>query len=171
MALKSSVPAVIEGAVTAKEPEEEELGRNGMYLSSFMQHLAVISDDDADMMVEVAKADEKKGVLSIRVKKLFQYPNGRTGETVCQRTVIVNRSVNQGEMQCRVEFYKNKQDMETGMDCLKRYQIGKGEKIHSPAEPVTDRKRFMCWRDSNDYIADFSQPVEGDRFYYAEWQS
>lgn len=170
MALKSSLPSVIETAAACAGSEEGTAGTTEGYLSNFVQNFAVTSDSDSDLTVEVLKADEKKGVLSIRVKELFRYPNGRTGKTECQRTVIVNRFGNQEEKQCRVEFYKNKQDMESGSDCFKRYEIWKGEKVPSPADPVASRKHFMGWRDSNDYMADFSLPVEGDRIYYAEWQ-
>ncbi len=38
-----------------------------------------------------------------------------------------------------------------------------------PEEPGSAAEGFLGWKDVNDYIADFSLPVEQERVYYAQW--
>ena len=53
--------------------------------------------------------------------------------------------------------------------CYKVYQVYEGERLAEPVQPITEDREFLGWRDANDYMADFTQPVEQDVVYYAEW--
>ena len=53
-----------------------------------------------------------------------------------------------------------------------KQEIQKGDYCTSPAEPVCDdlKKKFLEWRDSKDYLADFTQCVEENQTYYAVFE-
>lgn len=87
-----------------------------------------------------------------------------------ERTAIVSGAVPEEETQWKVKFYKNREDMENHAETYKTYQIGDGCHLQSPAEPKDGEMEFVVWKDVNDYIADFSVPVEQDQVYYAQWR-
>ena len=71
---------------------------------------------------------------------------------------------------CEVSFYMNKEELMEDGDCYKRCVVMDGETVKMPVEPKLEGASFAGWRDSNDYIADFSQPVHGELSYYAAWE-
>ena len=54
--------------------------------------------------------------------------------------------------------------------CYKSIVVREGDRIHPPAEPAGAGADFAGWRDINDYMADFSCPVEQKLTYYADWE-
>ena len=71
-----------------------------------------------------------------------------------------------------VNFYRSREEMEQGKSYYKKLEIQKGDYCTSPAEPVCDdlKKKFLEWRDSKDYLADFTQCVEENQTYYAVFE-
>ena len=67
-------------------------------------------------------------------------------------------------------FYRNKTDMLGEGICYKSIVVREGDRIHPPAEPAGAGAYFAGWRDINDYMADFSCPVEQKLTYYADWE-
>ena len=45
-----------------------------------------------------------------------------------------------------------------------------GDTIGAPAVPEYKDREFAGWQDDKGYEADFSQPVEQNRNYYAVWK-
>ena len=50
------------------------------------------------------------------------------------------------------------------------YTVEEGQCLQPPAEPGGNGVVFAGWHDWNDYAADFSQPIEENRDYYAAWE-
>lgn len=135
-----------------------------------IESMAAAMDTDSDVTVKVYQADAGKGVLAIKVVEEFLHPNGEAGTTEWQRIAIYNRR-KEAETACyQIRFYRNREEMLGEGTCYKTYTVQEGEQILSPAGPTVQGAAFAGWRDVNDYIADFSQPVEEDRCYYAEWE-
>ena len=51
----------------------------------------------------------------------------------------------------------------------KKYMVYSGKNVTAPKNPSEEDKTFAGWKDGNDYLADFSVPVEQDVTYYAVW--
>lgn len=195
--LQSNLSSAVESAVSqmsvevaALEPEEEAAetplrtveeiavsmaaGENlqsdeSLIAAECIEHLAVALDTDSDIQVEVMQSDTKKGVLAIRITENFKHPNGKDGTVTCERVAIWDRVSEAEEGQYEVRFYRTKADMVAEENCYKAYVVREGDRICAPAAPKKENAVFSGWRDSNDYIADFSEPVEQDQTYYAEW--
>ncbi len=135
-----------------------------------MEQIALAVTSDSDVTLEIMKADEGKGVLSMRLSEHFIHPNGAADTVASERTAIVSGEVSEEETQWKVKFYKNREDMENDAETYKTYQIGDGCRLQSPAQPKDGEMEFVVWKDVNDYIADFSVPVEQDQVYYAQWR-
>lgn len=135
-----------------------------------IESMAAAMDTDSEMTVKVYQADAGKGVLAVRVVEQFLHPNGKAGTTEWQRIAIYNRREEDETVSYRVRFYKSREEMLGEGNCYKAYVVQEGEHILSPAEPVVQGAVFAGWKDVNDYMADFSEPVEEDRCYYAEWE-
>lgn len=123
-----------------------------------------------DMKVEVKKVDVEKGLLAVKVTEKFQHPNGKTGMISDSRIVILNQLEVPEVKELTVKFYLSKEDMEAGNNCYKCYALYEGDKAQMPIVPERQGAVFDGWKDSNDYIADFSVPVQENISYYAAWK-
>lgn len=86
------------------------------------------------------------------------------------RTIIREQRENLPKDQYRVRFYRNREGMLGEGSCYKAYTVEEGQCLQPPAEPGGDGVVFAGWHDWNDYAADFSQPIEENRDYYAAWE-
>lgn len=166
-----NLSSAAEETLAAMAATENYSFRNGdEFTADFIENLSAILETDSDIEVKIMKADEKKGVLSMKVIQTFLHPNGRKGSAVCNRTVILNRIEDEEAGSFMIRFYRNKEDMIYGNQCYKQMMVWEGNGIVVPTDPVEDGKSFVVWKDINDYIADFTQPAEQDISYYAEWK-
>lgn len=165
--LSSAVEMSVEQMVSVDESEGFDANEA---VVECIESVAAAMDTDSEMTVKVYEADAEKGVLAIKAIEQFLHPNGKTGTTEWQRIAIYNRRKETGAECCEVRFYKSREEMLGGGKCYKTYVVGEGEYLLSPAEPMAQGASFAGWKDVNDYFADFSQPVEEDRCYYAEWE-
>lgn len=134
-----------------------------------IENVVAAMDSDSNLEVDVHQADVKKGVLAIKILEKFRHPNGERAVAQWERTVIFNQVKMEETGIYEVRFFKSKEDMLSGEKCYKTYRVQEGDYVLTPAVPVLQEAVFLSWRDSNDYLADFSQPVQQDLVYYAEW--
>ncbi len=167
--LQSNLSSAVEKTVSHMSGEEELRQGSEAAVAECVEGLAFALDTDSDVEVKVMKADHKKGVLAISVIEKFRYLNGNTGTTEWSGTSIWNRVEEPEPEQYEVRFYKTREDMLAEENCYKSYVVEDGEKIAAPAAPIMEDAEFAGWRDRNDYVADFSQPVEQNQVYYADW--
>lgn len=169
MELKSNLPSAVEETVENLAVEQKyNIGNTNEYLADFVENLSRILDSDCDLRVEILSTDEEKGLLSVRVTEEFLHPNGKPGTVECERTVILNKLYKPEPKKYTVKFYASKTDIGAG-ECYKTCQVQEGDVLTTPAAPQMEGKTFIGWKDSNDYIADFSAPVIQDLVYYADW--
>lgn len=168
--IKSNLSSVVEETVenmavnpkyTINNPEE--------YVADMAEHLSGLLDTDSDIKVEIEKADKERGILAVKVTEVFLHPNGRNGTVSCERVVILNKLGEPQPEEFTVKFYLSKEDMNADTSCYKVCNLLEGDTVPMPVAPQKEGATFSGWRDSNDYVADFSVPVEQDMVYYAAW--
>lgn len=162
------------GAVEGSVAEIKYSGMNAhtdKMLEECIAQMAVALDSDMDIQFRVYQADASKGILSMCAVGDYQHLNGMQGDTAWERTAIYEQSVKEETMDdCEVCFYENKELMLAKGKCYKIYKILNGSAIPEPDAPKREGKTFAGWRDVNDYIADFSQPIVQNISYYAVWE-
>lgn len=168
MELKSNLPSAVEETVEILADQKYSIGNANEYLADFVENLARILDSDCDLKVEIISKDTEKGLLSVRVTEEFLHPNGKNGTVECERTVILNKLYEPEPEIYTVRFFVNKSDIGV-VECYKSIQVLEGDMITAPAAPQVEGKTFAGWKDSNDYIVNFSAPVTQDLVYYAAW--
>lgn len=84
-AMTSSMENAME-MLLAKEgvPETEEV-----WITMFLQSLAIQIDSASELTVRILEADMQKGILSVEAVLLFSHPLGNRGSVSCYRTVIL----------------------------------------------------------------------------------
>lgn len=172
MELQSCLPSVVEETLENMKISENrryQIKSKSEFLSDLVENLAAVTDSDSEIEVRVLRADIEKGLLSVRVSKKFHHTNGNEGTICCDRTVMLNNNQEEKPTVYKVKFYITKDDMDKAEDTYKDYSVCEGDSIIIPADPQMEGKRFVGWKDINDYIADFSLQVEQDLSYYAEW--
>lgn len=168
--VRENLSTAMEGALKEVEESEAVHGEKEL-LAGCIGRMALAADADTDLTFEVCQADAEKGILALRVAGNYAHPNGMEGETSWERVVICERKKEDTRMKvCEVSFYMNKEELLEDGDCYKRCVVMDGETVKMPVEPKLEGVSFAGWRDSNDYIADFSQPVHGELSYYAAWE-
>lgn len=171
MEIKSSLPSVIEQTVDNMSVSKKyRMNHRAEYVSDFIENLSVTLDSEADIAVEIRKADSEMGVLSIRVTEEFQHPNGKKGIADCERTVILSQTEDPEQKSYQVRFYMTREDMLADKNCYKKCIIYEGEQVPFLLDTNVDGKIFAGWKDMNDYMADFSVPADQDMVYYADWR-
>lgn len=169
--VQSSLSSAVEMTVERMVPKGDTSQYTGeTAVAECMECMAAAMDTDSDAVLHIYQADAGKGILAMKFTEAFDHPNGMTGETDWERVAIYNR-VQEPEKNCyEVRFYKSKGDMLGEVNCYKSYTIQEGAYVAAPMAPVSQGAVFTGWKDGNDYMADFSQPIEQNRCYYAEWE-
>ena len=163
--LSTAAEGALQGAVHGNAIKNDHA-----LLAECIGRMAVALDADTDMVIDVFGIDSKKGILALRMSGAYIHPNGMNGSTEWERVVIREEGAEKEAMKvCEVSFYMNKEAMSGEKECYKKYYVPKGGKVTMPVEPQKAGMVFAGWRDVNDYIADFSQPVDQRISYYAAW--
>lgn len=163
--LSNAMEHTVQEAIEWETQREEE-----KMLAECAAYMAVALDADMDVMLEVYQVDATKGMLSLGITGNYLHPNGMDGSVQWKRTVIWEQegeAKNMGSYE--VCFYECKEEMMRGENCYKRYVVTDGAFIHAPKIPQNSDSVFDGWKDNEDYMADFSQPVSENRYYYACW--
>lgn len=157
---------------SAVQPDQD----GGSMEEQLVQYLQAQIASDSEVTVEILAADGEKGLLSARATEHFRYPTGQEGQVECMRTILADRKVQEDDtmtQQHTVKFYWSREDMEQGRESYKQMVLRHGDSLICPGEPVYPggtEGTFVEWRDSQDYLADFSQCVEEDLCYYAVFE-
>lgn len=164
MELKSGLPSIVEETVANMTSKKRySIGNTNEFLADLTTDLSVQLDTNSAILVEVAGKDVEKGLLSVRVTEEFKHPNGKPGTVTDERLVLFNRLEETESQEYSVQFILEG-------DLYKIYTVHEGDMIAVPVNPARERLRFLGWKDGNGYLADFTQPIEEDRIYYAEWE-
>lgn len=164
--LSSSVEKALE-LMTQKS--EHDIQNAEEYIFDFVEGLSGKFDTDLDVLVEVDKLSEERGLMSVRVMEEYIHPNGNQGTVECSRTVILDKVEEMDQVQYTVRFYMTKEDLDAAENCYKMCQVLEGEMITVPAGPKKAGESFNGWRDAEGNAADVSLPITENAVYYAEW--
>lgn len=167
--LQENLSGAAENAVWDTITGKATMSTDGM-ITEVVEQLAAALDSDMGTAFRVYQIDADKGLLAVGAAGDYQHPNGTQGDVSWERMVIYERGDEEEVNSCEVQFYKDKEALLTQADCYKRVTVISGLRVKKPSEPKKDGLVFAGWRDSNDYIADFSQAVTKDISYYAAWE-
>ncbi|MDD6057032.1 MAG: hypothetical protein PUB98_02035 [Clostridiales bacterium] len=167
--LQSNLSNIVENTLGQMRKEEEGLKSEKAAAAFCIAELAGAMETKSELAVDILKTDVEKGVFSVCAIENFENPNGSEGRVKWERTAIWNKREEKQAVCYEVCFYRSKEEMLLGTDCYKRYVKGEGERLPEPTKPMREGFSFIGWRDINDYMADFSQPIEQNLVYYAEW--
>lgn len=162
--LSNALEMTVERMMQSEIPYEA-----GEAAAECVEYMATVMDTDAELTVEVYEEDAKKGELALRMMEEFHQPGGKMGMVEAKRMVIYNCVPEPVDANYKVCFYESREKMQSKESCYKSYVVRAGAHMAQPVPPVAEDSQFVGWKDVNDYIADFSLPVEQDRIYYAEW--
>lgn len=168
--VQSNLSSAIERTVDVAAVDTEGEYDDNLALAECMECMGMALDTDSEVTLYVYQADIRKGVLALGIRERFNHPNGTQGETEWKRNVIYNSIEKPQVVQYKVSFYTRKEDMLSEGMSYKTYVIQEGDRILAPVSPTSQEGAFAGWRDVNDYIADFSQPVGQNLTYYAAWE-
>lgn len=168
--LEENMSGAVEGAVAEITYGGENVYTDEM-LGDCVSQMAVAFDSDMDIEFRVYQADASNGILSVRAVGNYQHLNGTQGDTAWERTTIYEKNMEEEVMSnCKVRFYENKELLAAQGKCYKVFEVPSGSTITELHIPEKEGRIFAGWRDVNDYIADFSQPILQDISYYAVWE-
>lgn len=168
--LQSNLASAVEETVEILGADKKYSIENvNAYLADFVESIAAALDADSEIEVKVMQTDMEKAALSLKVAEIYKHPNGREGRVACEKTVILNKVEKPEREVYTVTFYSGKEELEAGK-VYKIYRIEQGETVSAPAAPLVSGKTFAGWKDENDYLADFAQPVIQDLVYYGTWK-
>lgn len=168
--IQSNLSSAIEQTVEATVTDVAGAYDDNLALAECMECIGLALDTDSEVTLSVYQADIKKGVLALGIRERFKHPNGTEGTAEWKRSVIYDTTEESQDTQYKVSFYLNKQDMLCEERTYKTYVLQEGNHILEPVSPEAEERTFAGWRDVNDYIADFSQPVQQNLTYYAAWE-
>lgn len=157
MEIKSNLPSAVEETVENLAEKKYTISDRNAYIADFVESLTKTLDTDSEISVEVLALDKDKAIMSIKVTERFKHPNGKEGTTECERTVILNKVDEPEPENFKVSFY-------IGDVLYKACTVYEGDLVSAPAAP---QEGFAGWKDTNGYLADFTQPVMQDLTYYA----
>lgn len=165
--LESQLPAVVENILcNVKIKQLYNVADNQEFTADVTEQIAKELDAQTGIVMRIMGADKEKGLFSVGVDRTFVHPNGKTGTVKCSRTVLADKLQIVEIQKYYVQFYKDADNSE----CYKKYCVTEGDTISAPAVPEYKDREFAGWQDDKGYEADFTQPVEQNRNYYAVWK-
>ena len=165
--LSSAVEETVENLMQEKN---YKINSREEFLADFVETLAFSLHTDSDLSVRVLKADEEKGILSVEVVEKFRYINGKEGQVSCKKTVIFNQMRSDETKSHTVVFYLSKEDMLSGKNSYKKYEIAEGDPIIVPLSPSVSGKKFTGWKTANGQNLDPQAKINGPMTYFASFQ-
>lgn len=165
MELENMLPSAVEEAVsTAFLKEQYKISDAKELAADIRESIAQAIDSDGDITVDILKCDREKGLCSVVVTADYKHLNGKDARVSCERTVILDKGSEQAKTLCQIVFYESQ-----GGECYKKILAELGETIAEPSLPLAEGKTFVRWIDESGNTPDFTQPIAGDKVYYAEW--
>lgn len=164
--LSSVVEEAVENAVLAGNYGIED---NRAFLSDVMESLAVKTDTDSGLVLDVAEAAGEEGILAIETEARYRHLNGRDGSVKCMRAALFNRLMEEEEKTFPVCFFLQEEDLADGSGSYKVYTVTEGDTIPVPADPVMEGKTFGGWAAPDGSAPDFTQAVSAELSYFAVW--
>lgn len=169
MELKDNLSSAVEETVEMLTANPKyTLENTDVFLADLAASVADSITSDSNIKVDVENIDMEKNLLSIKVTAEFIHPNGKTGTVSCEKTAIVNKVEEAEQIPYTVTFFVDREAMLAGKK-YKSYKVLDGDLVPAPAIPISGTGTFLGWKDTNQYLSDFSQPVTQDLVYYGEW--
>ena len=168
--IQSNLSSAIERTVEMAATDTNGTYDDNLALAECMECMGMALDTDSEVTLSVYQADIRKGVLALGIRERFKHPNGTEGTAEWKRSVIYDATEESHDAQYEVSFYQSKEEMLCEGRSYKTYVVQEGDRILVPVSPTSQEGAFAGWRDINDYMADFSQPVQQNLTYYAAWE-
>ena len=166
MELKSNMPSAVETALESSMVKQNyEVNNNSELLADYAETMAMAVDSNADLGIDVMNINYAQGLLSVKTSEKFKHPNGNDGSVSDQRTVILNKLVEEEKHVYTVRYYKTADDV--GITLYKKYEVQEGTSVPVPVDPIMEEKTFSGWIGSAG--ESLSDPVTADLIIYGEW--
>lgn len=75
------------------EEKRYEFESRDEFVADFLEAFLMQVNSESDFEINILKADEKKGLLSVEVVETFRHANGELGSVSARRDIILDRSV------------------------------------------------------------------------------
>lgn len=141
------------------------------FISDLIQGIMLNINSNGAITVNVLKADEAKGLLSVEVVETYRHVNGNTGTVSCQRTICFDTKETKAEQTYHVYLYLTKADMQAEdgnySNCYKIYEVADDSELPVPVNPVLDGVESTGWKATDGTILDFSRTATADISAYA----
>lgn len=158
--LDDSLASAVENALdNCLNRKNYEITNDKEFIADFNQELLTQIENDADIEVQLTKADKDKGVLGIRVKETFKNPNKKESEQTYETSACLDTD--------RMKGFFNITFVDKDNTVLNSSQIRGNSVIKAPKMP----DNFKCWvdKDTNEEIVDLGRVVE-NKTYIAKYQ-
>lgn len=177
-ALKTTVDAVLDNMTLS---EKYTINNNEEFVADFTQSLLQeiktgkekSEDENLAITVDVMNVDLEKGLLSLRIKETFTYPNKKIGTITYNTTVVLEQNTTPEEK--TIIFMANGR-------VYKQFGVLQGEKMPDPGVPQHETNDVKDWKKdfSGWAITEKGDPkyteeeiknltVENSITYYATW--
>ena len=136
-ALNTAIEQSLEQLRLKKAQNRQEFAGYQELIADFNGLLLSQIESDSELQVEILTADEKKGILDVRITQSYQTILGREQKAVCRKSVIL-------------EEYYGKKGYHTVTflvdgETYCRYSLYEGSKIIQPKHPQKEGKVFQYW--------------------------
>lgn len=131
---------------TAVEQSLEQLKEEGGYeiadyrelVADFNQALLLHISSDSDLIVNILTADLDRGVLDVQITEAYKTTSGKTKETTCRKTVILEEYSNQKPF--HTITFKSEGVIHA------EYSLYEDSLIVEPENPRKTGHTFKCWK-------------------------
>lgn len=137
---------------TAVEQSLEQLKEEGGYeiadyrelVADFNQALLLHISSDSDLIVNILTADLDRGVLDVQITEAYKTTSGKTKETTCRKTVILEEYSNHKPF--HTITFKSEGVIHA------EYSLYEDSLIVEPENPRKTGHTFKCWKNGRGEI-------------------
>lgn len=142
--VKNALSEAIENSMeTVMSTNSYSINDKEEFVADFLESLLSQVESTSTLTVNILKADNEKGLLSVEVIEQYKHPNGKDGTVSVDRTVVFDQKEDEAPPEDKQITY------EVDGEVYKTYEIRCNEPLILPAQPISEDKVFSCWKDKN----------------------
>lgn len=155
---ENALDSALEGTISTLSKNTYSINNQEEYIADLVMALTEQIQSDSSVTIRVLDTDYDKGIMSIQVTETYKHINGKTGNVVAKKTVILEDKEHQ-DINNDVNMYTI-QYLYPDNTIYKYMTVSEGTFLYEPANPYPDERIYWT---SDNAVVSFPFTVNSDK--------
>lgn len=155
---ENALDSALEGTISTLSKNTYSINNQEEYIADLVMALTEQIQSDSSVTIRVLDTDYDKGIMSIQVTETYKHINGKTGNVVTKKTVILEDKEHQ-DINNDVNMYTI-QYLYPDNSVYKYMQVSEGTSLNEPVNPYPEKNVYWT---SDNAVVSFPFIVNSDK--------